>query len=312
MKDALRSFHIFSVAARSDNFSQAARRLGMTPASVSRTISQLEASFGARLFNRNTVAVKLTAEGESLQAVIGDRLNDLLAEIGAIHGAVGQFGGSLKVSLTNSYGKSYVLPKLPMFLARYPDMVIEIAFNDHRGDLLTAGYDIGTCYGRPDEAAYISRVVCRPKLVLVASPAYLERSGVPRSADDLASHDCIEASPDGVESVAWNFRRADRSESWSIKPDGRLKISDQIDGVLPAAVAGLGVTIVHRQAAEPFLRRGELKSLLVDHSIESENGAEVFAYFPHRSGMASRARAFLEFLVRDVGDPEIDVTPFAA
>ena len=97
-----------------------------------------------------------------------------------------------------------------------------------------------------------------------------------------------------------------------VAPRARLKISDQIDGVLLAAVAGLGVTLVHQQAAEPFLRRGELRALLVDHAIESESGTEVYAYFPHRSGMASRARAFIEFLANDVGSENVDIAPYSA
>ncbi|MBV1688977.1 LysR family transcriptional regulator [Novosphingobium sp. G106] len=313
MKDALRSFHVFSVAASSENFSKAARRLDMTPASVSRTIAQLEASVGARLFNRNTVSVKLTAEGVALRSAIGDRLDELLADVADMLSGLGHnTGGPLKVSLTNAYGKSHVLPKLPLFLAKYPDITLEIAFNDHRGDLLIEGHDIGTCYGPPDENAYISRVVCRPKLVLVASPGYLSKMGVPRSLDELTEHDCIEAKPDGVRSVAWLLKPPGNGTAISVAPRARLKISDQIDGVLLAAVAGLGITLVHRQAAEPFLRRGELRALLVDHAIESESGSEVYAYFPHRSGMASRARAFVEFLANEVGDEEVDIIPFAA
>ena len=313
MKDALRSFHVFSVTALSDNFSQAARRLDMTPASVSRTIAQLEASFGARLFNRNTVSVKLTAEGMALRNAIGSRLDELLADVANLRSGLGSNpGGPLKVSLTNSYGKSHVLPKLPLFLADHPQITLEIAFNDHRGDLLTEGHDIGTCYGPPDESTYISRVVCRPKLVLVASPGYLANRGVPRTLDALAGHDCIEAKPDGVGSVAWLLRPPGAQHAIAVAPHARLKISDQIDGVLLAAVAGLGVTLVHRQAAEPFLRRGELRALLVNHTIESESGSEVYAYFPHRSGMASRARAFVEFLAHDVGDEEVNIAPFAA
>ena len=313
MKDALRSLHVFSVTAMSDNFSQAARRLDMTPASVSRTIAQLEASFGARLFNRNTVSVKLTAEGVALGRAVGSRLDELLADVADVRGGLGSStGGPLKVSLTNSYGKSHVLPKLPLFLARHPQITLEIAFNDHRGDLLTEGHDIGTCYGPPDENAYISRVVCRPKLVLVASPGYLSTMGVPRTLDALDAHDCIEAKPDGVRSVTWQLRPPGHQHAISVAPRARLKISDQIDGVLLAAVAGLGVTLVHQQAAEPFLRRGELRALLVDHAIESESGTEVYAYFPHRSGMASRARAFIEFLANDVGSENVDIAPYSA
>lgn len=313
MKDALRSFHIFSIAARSDNFSQAARRLDMTPASVSRSIAQLEASLDARLFNRNTVVVKLTTEGIALRDAIGNTLDNLLSDVAALRGQLGEsVSGPLKVSLTNSYGKSHVLPKLPIFLSRYPDIALEIAFNDHRGDLLTEGHDIGTCYGPPDESAYISRVVCRPKLVLVGAPAYLAEKGVPRSLEDLAVCDCIVGRPDGIQHVAWRFRPPGSKDVTAFLPAARLNISDQIDGVLLAAVAGLGVTLVHRQAAEPFLRRGELRSLLVDHDIASERGSEVYAYFPHRKGMASRARAFIEFLTYDVGDKDIDIMPFAA
>jgi DNA-binding transcriptional LysR family regulator len=305
----------FQVVVREGSFSAAARQLGLTPGAISRSIGQLERAVGVRLFNRTTVEFSLTAEGRRLASHVCDKLEmleDSLAEFNSENRAP---QGLLRVSLTNSYGKNYVIPRLGEFLSRYPDISLEIGLNDNRQTLIEEGFDVGTCYGSPDQSAYISRVVCQPRLLLVASPDYLERHGVPRRPDELAEHNCVNVSIGAKGPGAWLFQKRDVEEGASqlVRPNGRIMITDQIEGVLNAALAGLGLTVVHVRAALPHLESGRLKTLMNDYRIDSEvRTRDIHVFFPHRAQIAPRVRAFVDFLVEDEGDDATDCTIYSA
>jgi len=297
-------------------FSAAARQLGVTPSAISRAMAQLETSVGVRLFNRTTVEFSLTAEGQRLAALVCGKLSALDGALAKFKAEAEAPQGLLRVSLTNSYGKHYVLPRLGTFLDRYPDIRLEIAFNDNRRTLIEDGFDVGTCYGMPDEFAYISRVVCQPRLILVAAPSYLAARGVPRTPADIAAHTCINVSMGPKGPSVWSFqRRTGVSDEVPVlvQPQDRLLLSDQIDGVIPAAVAGLGLTVAHARAALPDLEAGRLKALLTDYHIEAKFGTRaVHVFFPHLAQIAPRVRAFVDFLIEAVGDEPTDFARFEA
>ncbi len=305
----------FQVVVREGSFSAAARQLKLTPGAISRSIGQLEQAVGVRLFNRTTVEFSLTAEGRRLASHVCDKLElleDSFAEFNSENKAP---QGLLRISLSNSYGKYYVIPRLKDFLARYPEIDLEIALNDSRQTLIEEGFDIGTSYGRPDDSAYISRVVCKPRLVLVGAPEYLEEHGVPAHPDDLAEHECIAVSIGANWSGASIFGQsggADGEVLHKVQPKGRLLVTDQIDGVIQAAVAGLGLTVVHLRAALPYLKSGHLKALLTNYRIDAEVGTrEIHVFFPHRAKIAPRVRAFVDFLAEDRDDDGIDCAEFS-
>lgn len=305
----------FRAVVREGSFSSASRLLGVTPGAVSRAMAQLEATVDVRLFNRTTVEFSLTAEGDRLAALVCDQLNNLDGVLTDFKSESEIPKGLLRVSLTNSYGKNYVIPRLNEFFKRYPDITLDIAFNDHRKALIEGGFDAGTCYGSPDQFAYISRIVCQPQLILVAAPSYLAEHGVPRHPADLSHHSCINVNMAARGPAAWAFQdRRDTVEHPTIvEPNTRLLLSDQIDGVVPAAVAGLGLTVAHARAALPHLENGSLKALLTDYQIEAQFGTRtVHVFFPHRVKIAARVRAFVDFLIEDVGDAPIDCRDYAA
>ncbi|MFD2580386.1 LysR family transcriptional regulator [Novosphingobium colocasiae] len=257
----------FQAVVREGRFSAAARQLGLTPGAISRSIAQLEGTIGVRLFNRTTTEFSLTAEGQRLASLVLDKLELLDHALTEFHSENSEPRGLLRVSLTNSYGKHYVMPRLPRFLEQYPQIQLEIGLNDNRKTLIEGGFDVGTCYGVPDQLAYISRVVCQPRLLLVGSPAYLACHGIPRHPSDLAEHECVNVSWASKGAGVWVFKKPEE-QPIVISPQGRVFLSDQIDGVVHAAVGGLGLTVVHARAALSHLRSGMLKVLLPDFRIE--------------------------------------------
>ncbi|MEJ0045287.1 MAG: LysR family transcriptional regulator [Rhodospirillales bacterium] len=315
MRD-FRNLLVFREVVRAGGFSPAARTLGVAPASVSRGIAKLEQELGARLFNRTTNEFHLTPEGAALAESIAADLDSLFRGLEEFAARRTRPSGRLRISLPNSYGKFYVLPRLPWFRSTYPEIHLEIGFDDNRDNLVAGGFDVGVCYGAPSEAAYVSRVLCRPQLVLVASPVYLQVRGIPRAPAALAGHSAINVRLGNGELVAWAFHRigAPAAEpSATHYPGGDMVFFDQIDGVVQAAAAGLGITAAHGYAALPYLQAGQLRTLLPDYELRARFGkGEVHVFFPHRSGMPPRVRAFVDFLVAQGGDEKIDVAAFAA
>ena len=301
----------FQAVVREGGFSAAARQLGLTPGAISRSIQQLERAVGVRLFNRTTNEFSFTAEGRRLAALVCEKLElleDALDEFNSENRAP---QGLLRVSLTNSYGKHYVIPRLPEFLARYPDIKLEIALNDYRHNLIEEGFDVGTCYGSPDQASYIARVVCQPRLLLVGSPGYFVERGVPTEPDMLAEHECVNVRFGLKGPGAWVFRKRDDKvdQSQLVQPTGSVIMSDQLDGVVDAALAGLGLTVVHVRAALPHFKSGRLKAVLTNYRIDAEVGTrEIHVFFPHRAQIAPRVRAFVDFLIDDEGDEGVDLS----
>lgn len=314
MRD-LRGILVFREVARTGGFSSAARQMNVTPAAVSRGIAKLECELGVRLFNRTTSEFHLTAEGAALASAIGEGLDRLYGALEHFNASRTTLAGTLRVSLTNSHGKFYVVPQLPRFVEMYPDIRLEIGFDDSRDQLVAAGFDVGTCYGQPDDANYVSRVVCRPQLLLVASPDYLARNGVPRTPAALAGHACINVRVSGAP-VIWELYRRGPVEgkaAFTHRPGERVIVFGQIDGVAQAAVAGLGLTLCHARSVLPYLQSGALKCVLPDYEPRAQDDlGEVYVYFPHREHLAARVRAFVDFLAEMPREAEIDPELFAA
>ena len=148
MRD-LRGLLVFREVACSGGFSSAARQMNVTAAAVSRSIAKLEGELGVRLFNRTTSEFHPTPEGTALAAAINEGLDTLynaLEDFSVNHTSL---SGKLRVSLTNSYGKFYVVPQLQRFMTDHPDIRLEVGFDDQRNNLIEAGFGVGICYGQP-------------------------------------------------------------------------------------------------------------------------------------------------------------------
>ena len=311
MRD-LRGILVFRDVVRTGGFSAAARQMNVTPAAISRSIARLEGELGVRLFNRTTTEFHLTAEGAALAQAINGSLDSLYQALEIFGAGRNTLAGTLRISLTNSHGKFYVVPQLPRFFEMYPDIKLEIGFSDLRDHLVATGFDAGTCYGQPDDANYVSRVICRPQLLAVASPAYLARHGTPHVPQDLAAHHCINSRLGTPPPASWAFLQPG-GETYVHHPDDRVVIFDQIDGVGQAAVAGLGITVCHALAVLPYLQSGALKCVLPDCKITAhEDRGDVFVYFPHRAHIAARVRAFVDFLVDAPREDMVEARMFSA
>lgn len=282
---------VFLRVVEAGNFSEAARLLLMTPSTVSKLITRIETRLGVRLLERSTRRLSLTAEGriyyERSQALLGE-LDEVERELS--EGAAST-GGTVRVNASVAFGVLAVEPALPDFWQAYPNIVVDLSLSDQTIDLYLDRTDVAFRVGRLSDSGMMARRVGIAHRKIVASPAYLERNGIPRVAEDLAQHNCL----------GFNFRRA--APVWPLKESGRI-VDRAVNGSLLAnngetvrrmAIAGVGLARLGDYHARDDLRNGRLVEVLSD-IVESDE-EEIHAVYLGGARLPQRVRVFLDFMV---------------
>lgn len=288
MNDRFQELQLFVRVAETGSFSRAGQELGHAQPTVSRIISALEARLGVKLLLRTTRKVVTTEAG----AVLLDRARSVLAEIEEIESAVrgaGGLTGVLRVATPVTFGAREIAPRLGPFLEANPGLRIELLMADRRVDLLDEGVDLAIRLGPLDDSSFVSRRLARAPRYVVASPAYLAGRGVPESPADLPRHDVVVGRSPGVD--VWTLRHHEGGET-SVKVTARL-VATSTEGVLAAAVAGLGLTAASLFASKMELERGDLVRVLADYALSS---IDVHAVLPAGRRPPAKARAFIDHL----------------
>jgi DNA-binding transcriptional LysR family regulator len=237
MSDRLFALRLFARVARKGSFSAAGRELNIPQSTASRTIATLEREIGAALLVRTTRAVTLTDAGLDFLA----RIDHILAELyDAEHTArgTGELRGKLRIGLGTNFAVREVIPRLSVFMTRHPALQIDLMPADQRQDLVNEGVDVALRFGPlPDSTATVRRILAWPR-ILAASPAYLEKAGIPGAPPDLPQHAII-LGPGSV-GGHWSFRKDGTASSLQV--EARLTVSTS-EGAIAAAVAGLGIVM---------------------------------------------------------------------
>src|SRR6201985_3255252 len=173
------------------NFARAGEAMGLTPSGVSRAVARLEARLGVRLFDRTPQAVRLTEEGRQFHAQVAPLLAGLEDAATEACTTAGTVRGHIRVNADPWFARLVLAPRLPVFLARYPELSLEIAVRDTPGDLVTEGMDIAVRFGEVGPPGLIARKLLETRIVAVAAPSYLKRHGTPRKPADLLRHECL-------------------------------------------------------------------------------------------------------------------------
>ena len=297
MSDRLSALRLFARVARTGSFSLAARELGLSQPSVSRIMAGLEQEVGASLLTRTTRAVTLTDAGADYLV----RIEPILASLDEADHAVrrtGELRGVLRVALSTSFAVREVIPRLPAFMEQHPALRIDLAMNDQRQDLITEGIDVALRFGALADSNATARLIGKSPRLLLASPAYLAKAGIPDTPASLANHSVI-VGPGGVGSDGWSFQRDART--MSIRVEGRLTASIN-EGAIAAAVAGLGIVSTGHWGCGAELRNGALVQVLADWLMEP---VEVHAIFPAGRAAKPAARALADHLVHALREPSL-------
>ena len=293
----------FVRAVERDGFSPAARDLGVTPSAVSKLVTRLERRLGVVLLHRTTRRLALTPEGE----VFFERAHRIVDAIADAEAEVMRFGerprGKLRMNVGTAFGTYVLVPALPEFQARYPEIELEISLTDRVVDLMDAGADLAIRVG-PLTDAISSRASCADLTrVICAAPAYLARHGTPRTPEDLARHDCLTiagiagqrewpfAAPDGVRDVAVH---------------GTITVNNA-ETLYELALLGLGIIRLSDIIVGPAIRDGRLVPLLTDsHRPEALPLYAVYASTRHRP---LKIGVMIDFLVEKCADPPWRLPP---
>ena len=278
--------------AAAGSFAGAARRLGLTPAAVSKSLARLEEQLGVRLVQRSTRTARVTDEGTRFIAKARDALRLLDDAVTEVSQAAREPAGVVRISMGVAFGRLWVLPALPALAERFPQLTIEVELDNTPVDLVAGGIDIAIRGGSVPDAGFVARRVCKLPLVLVASPAYLARAGVPASHAELTRHRCIQLRfADGFP-APWTFRVNGRRVA--VTPHAALVGTDS-DAVVELALAGGGIAQCGLYQALPALQAGRLKAVLAD--THDAGTREFVLVYPHRQFLAPRVRVVVDALL---------------
>ncbi|MEQ1669442.1 MAG: LysR family transcriptional regulator [Hyphomicrobium sp.] len=283
---AISDLDIFARVARTGNMSMAGREMGLSPAVVSKRISLLEDRLGARLFQRTTRQLTLTETGEGYFK----RVVDILSLVEEAEDYVSRRNtkprGTLKISAPTSFSRLHITPHLPAFLARYPDIEIDMQLTDNFVDIIREGFDLAVRIGELEDSSLVARKLAKESRVICASPKYLAAAGTPKTIEDLDAHNCLLA---GAQDM-WRLDGPDGPIEVRVK--GNIR-SNSADFIRSALTQGLGLALRATWDIGAELERGELQIVLPDYAGSSKNG--IFAVYPCREFMPSKVNTFIEF-----------------
>ena len=287
--DRIDEFRIFVTVADLRGFAQAGRRLGISPAQVSKLIARLEDRLNSRLFNRTTRNVSLTDVGRALHA----RARVLVEEYDQLERSAQETAkprGLLKLSAPISFGQQ-LGPILLDFASTYPDVALEVSFVDRLVNLVDEGFDAAVRISTLADSSLIARKLANVQGVTIAAPQYLAKRGTPRVPDDLRSHEAI-LDLNMADPHTWVFGTG--SKRLDVRVSGRLRFGNPYIS-LEAARADFGIARVPDFVAENNLKNGELVRLLEKYEPAAPVG--MYVVYPHARHLASKVRVFVDFLV---------------
>ena len=291
---AISDLDIFARVARTGNMSAAGREMGLSPAVVSKRISQLEERLGARLFQRTTRHLMLTETG----AGYFKRVVDILSLCEEAEDFVSRRNtkprGLLKVTVPSAFSRLHIAPYLGDFLARYPDIELDVHVTDGFVDLIREGFDLAIRIGELEDSSLVARKIAPDHRALCAAPAYVAQHGRPATLADLEMHNCLSTDAQDV----WRLEGPEGAAQ--LRPHGNVR-SDSGEFVREAVLAGLGIGLLSTWDIAPQLKSGGLKVVLPQY--RGGSSVAVHAVYPSREFMPAKVNVLIEFLA-DLYAPE--------
>ncbi len=289
--DTLDLMRTYLAVVDTDSFTGAGRKLGKSKALVSKHISELEERLGARLLNRTTRSVGITEIGRAYY----ERAQQILADFDNLEEVVradsGNPRGLLKVTAPQTLGEMSLMNMATAFRTKFPTVELDILLADRMVDLVAEGFDVALRVTTMADSSLIARKLCDMRMPLCASPAYLQRFGVPKRPEDLVNHHCI---------IDTNIRWR---ENWRFERDGHplvVKVRgafsvNSAGAVRDALLSGIGIGFCPEFAVAREIKAGNLVCLFDDLTGTAYG---VYLVYPHRHHLSAKVRAFLDFAVQ--------------
>ena len=281
----------FATLVKAGSLTAAARELNVTPPAISKRLQQLENRLGVRLLHRTTRRIGLTHEGE----VYLENARRILGEIDEMESTVSSSRvaprGLLRVNAPLGFGRTYICPLVSKFAKEFGDVQVQLQLSDHPLILADESIDVGIRFGDLPDARVVGRRIAANRRLICASPAYLNKHGVPQAPEDLARHNCLVLRQNETASGIWRLTRGRKVHT--VKVQGNLSSNDG-EVVLKWALDGHGVLQRAEWDIAKYVRSGRLRLVLADYALPP---ADIFAVYPQRHHMSAKVSAFIDFLI---------------
>jgi DNA-binding transcriptional LysR family regulator len=287
--DRLASMETFVRVVETGSFSGAARQLRVGQPAVSKSVAQLEDYLGVKLLARSTRGLTPTEAGLGYLERARRALEEAAEAEIAARGAGAGLKGRLRISAAVTFARIHLIPLLPKFLARNPDLDLEVILDDRQVDLVQEGIDAALRMGRLADSALTARRIARCKRLVLGTPAYFNRAGIPSTPGELNKHQAVVYLQEGS---VWSFRR--ENSELAVTVQSRLRVT-AAEGVRAAVLADLGLAIASEWMFSPELRSGAVRAVLSEWSLPA---LDLWAVFPTGRSTTAKTRAFVDFFER--------------
>lgn len=290
--DRFENINTFIRVVETGSITAAADRLMVAKSAVSRRLKELEEHLGVELFHRTTRKMNLTDTGRAFYHRSVRIVEDLLEAELATTQAHGTLKGSLKIALPSTFGLMHMGPAINEFLQIHPQIEFELDFNDREVDLIQEGFDLAIRIANLPDSSLIARRFAAIKMLICASPSYLERMGTPQTPNELTEHQCLVYSLLS-DSEYWQLSDS-KGKEFKIKIHPYLKASTG-EFLRDAAVEGMGIILIPSFIVYKEIENSTLVPLLNNYK---SNQLDAYAIYPQTRHLSQRVRAFVDFLIK--------------
>jgi DNA-binding transcriptional LysR family regulator len=287
--DRLAAMEAFVLVVDTGSFSAAARRLNVGQPAVSKLVANLEQRLGVKLLMRTTRGLTATEAGLNYYERARRSIEQAEEAEFAARGAASSLAGKLRVCAAVTFARLHFMPHLPEFLARHPDLEIEVVLDDRNIDLVQEGIDVGLRMGQLADSGLAARRIASGRQRVLGTGAYFARSGRPATPEELTAHEAVIYAQGGGGS-SWTFRRA--GEEISVNLKGRLHVT-AAEGVRAAVLANAGIAVASEWMFAPEIADGTVETILREWELP---GIDAWAVFPAGRATSAKARAFVNFV----------------
>ncbi|MGY2199844.1 LysR family transcriptional regulator [Pseudomonas gingeri] len=293
--DRLAAMETFVYVVETGSFSAAARRLDVGQPAVSKTIAQLEERLGVRLLTRSTRGLSATEAG----TLFFERARKVIEEAGeaelAARGAGAGLTGTLRISTTVTFSRLHILPHLGGFLEMHPLLDVDVLLDDRSVNLVEEGVDVALRMGNLSDSGLTARKIARCRRLVLGTPAYFERRGIPESPADLTDHEAVIYSLGGG-GASWLFKKGQAEQLVTLS--GRVRVS-AAEGVRTTVLSSYGLTLSSEWMFAPELASGEVVPVLEDWELPE---MDLWTIFPTGRMASAKARAFIAYVEQLMGN----------
>lgn len=291
--DHLQGINAFVAVVESGSFRRGAELLGLTSSAISKSVARLEANLGVRLLQRTTRSLALTEEGTAYFDDCQRILRDLVEANEMVSRKRSALSGRLHVHVPHTFAQTFLIPALPEFLARYPEVELRLSLADNQPDLIEERLDIGIHVGEVTDKRLTVRRLRGSHGVTVAAPSYIERRGIPARIEALDQHDCVLfIEPGAALPWPWIFGVSDQVIHYRPRP--RL-LANSNTAVLEAGISGLGIIQSANYVLERGIAEGKLVPILAEHEA---TGPPIQLIWARDRFLSARMKAFIDWVER--------------